>query len=325
MKKTLFAALALVSMASCSNEDVLEVAQKEAIVFDNAFVENSTRAVTDLTKSNLSQFSVYGAITANNSTGLIFNNVKVYTSDYANYTYDNKQYWVANADYNFTAIAPYVENAEWKYETSDAKNGTITYNAASDIDLLFANNVNRNTTTTISTEEVAFTFNHMLSRVRMTFVNAIPATSNITLKISDVKISNAGKTGTLPISAGTSGVWTAEENQLFTFASAGDVIAGAADGVTNYETTEHHYFIPVERTYEATFKVTLIQAGVELGTYERSASLELNLQKGYSYDIKANLTAETVLPDALKPIEFTVNEFDGWETFKSTESTVKVN
>ena len=51
MKKTLFAALALVAMASCSNEEVLEVAQKEAIGFENAFVNNSTRSVVDPSKT----------------------------------------------------------------------------------------------------------------------------------------------------------------------------------------------------------------------------------------------------------------------------------
>ena len=38
MKKTLFAALALAFVASCSNEEVVEMAQKEAIGFDNAFI-----------------------------------------------------------------------------------------------------------------------------------------------------------------------------------------------------------------------------------------------------------------------------------------------
>ena len=55
MKKSfLMLGVAAMALASCTNEEVLNVADSRAISFDNAFVNNSTRAaingVDDLTK-----------------------------------------------------------------------------------------------------------------------------------------------------------------------------------------------------------------------------------------------------------------------------------
>ena len=55
MRKTIFAILAAASLVACSNDEFVNVADKEAIAFDNAFVDNSTRSVVDpsFTNSNL--------------------------------------------------------------------------------------------------------------------------------------------------------------------------------------------------------------------------------------------------------------------------------
>ena len=74
MKKTLFAALALAFVASCSNEEVVEMAQKEAIGFDDAFINNSTRSTIDpsYTETNMFvDFGVYGFVEGST----LFNNV----------------------------------------------------------------------------------------------------------------------------------------------------------------------------------------------------------------------------------------------------------
>ena len=75
MKKILFVAAACVALASCSKEEIVSVDKGAAIGFDT-FVENSTRA-NDITKTNLSQFHVYGSVVANNHEGFIFEKQEV--------------------------------------------------------------------------------------------------------------------------------------------------------------------------------------------------------------------------------------------------------
>ena len=82
MKKTLFAAFALTLMAGCSSEEILEVAQKEVITFDNAFVDKATRAIDGsyYNNGNFTSFEVYGTISGsgnNEGTANIFNQEKV--------------------------------------------------------------------------------------------------------------------------------------------------------------------------------------------------------------------------------------------------------
>ena len=78
MKKFLFLAIAAAAMTSCSQDEVMEVAEKQAISFGNAFVGNVTRAATDKTYSNtnlINTFKVYGTVTGTtgaNGTAYIF-------------------------------------------------------------------------------------------------------------------------------------------------------------------------------------------------------------------------------------------------------------
>ena len=51
MKKYLFMAMAAVAITSWSQDEVMEVAEKQAISFKDAFVEDATRAI-DVTYSN---------------------------------------------------------------------------------------------------------------------------------------------------------------------------------------------------------------------------------------------------------------------------------
>lgn len=323
MKKYLYIALAAAALTGCSSDEAIEMVEQKAIAFDNVFVNNATRAI-DINKDNIENFGVYGSVSANGTQGMIFTNTKVYKSGTA-FRYDNTQYWIASAQYEFTAIAPFQEGdgAIWTYAPTgtDAKNGTITFNneaAQADQDLLFAYKQPQMTPSSITSQPaaVAFDFNHILSRVQFTFVNAIAAASNIKLVVSDVKITDAYKEGTLAVANGaiTADYWTVESTDnsfAIAFANKGTQIAG--DNGT--ETTAHHYLIPANKTYNVTFKVKLLQAGADLGTYERTATVNLDLKKGQSYNVKATLNTDNVLPNALHPIEFTVNSVTEWADF----------
>ena len=61
MKKLFMIGLAATAMlASCSNDETMEMAQQKAIGFSNAFVNNGTRSIVDpsFTKETLEDFAV---------------------------------------------------------------------------------------------------------------------------------------------------------------------------------------------------------------------------------------------------------------------------
>ena len=327
MKKILSIVLIATALMSCNKENTLGSLEQPEIGFGPVFVNNTTKA-TDLSTGTLTEFGVFGAITVGEQSGKIFDNDKVYQNSSNNFVYDDTQYWIPNAQYHFTAIAPYQAgaNAAWSYATDEAQNGTITYNASSDIDLLFAYVKPAQTGATITSQpaKVGFTFDHMLSRARFTFVNEVPAVSNITFKITDVKVLDAYKVGTLAIANGVAGTWAAETSNntyAVAFANTAAVIPGKADGVTNYESTEHHYILPVAKTLNVSFKLEIFQAGVSLGTYDRATTVEITPAKGMSYDIKATLTVDNALPNALYPIEFKVENITNWADFTEVNSS----
>lgn len=328
MKKILFAAVAVMAMAACSNEDVISRPALPVIGFDT-FVENSTRA-NDLIKGKF-DFGVYGLVEKGEQSALIFDNQKVN----ADGSYGPAQYWIAAAQYYFTAIAPYTD-AKWSYATDTAHTGTISFNnaaAEANQDLLFAYNKPAKTPEAITAQpaKVGFTFNHMLSRVRFTFTNGFGEGSNITLQVYDVTITDAYATAELAVADGTPATnWTKFGG---TFSKnfgkvGGNTLATLTDkGATMSASTEHFYLIPANKAYNVNFKVDLYQAGVKLDTYERTATIpaipDTGMQKGKSYDIKTTLTAQNTSDDGqLYPIEFQVEGVSGWANYTNADATV---
>lgn len=301
---------------------------KVAIGFDT-FVENSTRA-NDLTKGNF-DFGVYGLVEKDSNSALIFDNQEVK----ADATYSPAQYWIAAAQYYFTAIAPYTD-AKWSYATTTAHTGTITFDnaaAAANQDLLFAYAKPAQTPAEIKVapDKVGFTFNHMLSRVRFTFANGFGEGSNIKLEVTNVTITDAYATADLAVTDGTpAAAWT---NFGTTFSKNFGQVGGATlatltdTGATMSAATEHFYLIPADKAYNVTFNVTLYQAGVELDTYARTATIPAsNMQKGMSYDIKTTLNALNTSDDGqLYPIEFVVTDVTEWDSFGDGDITGTVN
>lgn len=325
MKKIFIAVLAVAALASCSKEQTVNVDKGAVIGFDT-FVENSTRA-NDLTKGTFN-FGVYGLVEKDSNSALIFNNQEVA----ADGTYSPAQYWIAAAQYYFTAIAPKT-NAKWAYTTTTAHTGTIAFDnqaAEANQDLLFAYVKPAQTPAQITTApaKVGFTFNHMLSRVRFTFANGFGEGSNITLQVTDVTITDAYATADLAVADGTpAAAWT---NFGATFSKNFGQVGGATlatltdTGATMSAATEHFYLIPANKAYNVTFNVTLYQAGVKLDTYARTATIPAtDMQKGMSYDIKTTLNAQNTSDDGqLYPIEFQVNGVENWEDFTNVTGTV---
>lgn len=222
MKRILYTLAAVATLASCSNDELVEVTPKQAITFGNAFVENATRAIDNTLNTNtLTSFNVYGTVTgtgANEGTVNIFNGVEVTknsgegyvsSSDGWGYSAANTQYWIEGNNYKFVAVVNgNVTTGENSMPT------TISYDATSQSDLLYAENVVTGYPNGVADGTVKFTFDHLLSKVQFTFKNTmITNTAAVqgkgdgvmyTYKVSDVKITNAYKGGTYAI---TNKVW----------------------------------------------------------------------------------------------------------------------
>ena len=318
---------AVAALAACTTEQTIVAPQNEAIGFDT-FVANSTRA-TDITTANIADFGVYGTVTKGGNSALIFNNTEV-KKDGDKYKYSPAQYWIAAAEYDFLAFAPYA-NAKWTYTPTNeqvAQNGTFSfdnYAAAADQDVVYA----YQTKTTAdkldasNTQAVEFTFKHILSKVAFSFTNTFND-NKTTLNVYNVKINNTAKTGTMAIAEGVDAAWEVAGDLIVPFgAQAADATAALANGAELK--LAHHYVIPAERVYNITFSVDLYQAGVYLATYNHEIKSTINFAKNGNYVLSVKLAPESIDPEnELYPIEFTVNEVEDWRDNGSVALTEPV-
>lgn len=314
MKKNLFLiGLAAIGMlfASCSNDETVEVAKNQNGIQFKSFVNNSTRA-TDLTTANLADFQVWGIMKKDNQIGKPFVGTQVSKAGGA-WSYGTPVYWEKGYQYSFAAVAPagVFEMVEAPADYQDY--GRVRFdNGSGDTDLLWATNDKGLVTWEgdVCPAAVDLTFNHMLSRVRFNFVNAMDDGSLLTVK--DVTITNACTVGTVALIDDNAGLaWAAIGNAALLFDDAAET-GFAQDAAC---TTGHKYMIPTTKAYNVTFKVERAHNGV-VDTYEHSVNLtEMQMESGKSYQFKAEFTAQNINPDgALCPIVFepTVNEWDAW-------------
>ena len=335
---------AVAALAACTTEQTIVAPQNEAIGFDT-FVDNSTRA-TVITNDNLTEFGVYASIENASGAALILTNERVYND--GGWKYNNTQYWVPQANYEFTAFAPRTNaditpavTAHWTYTptTADGKttadNGVVTFNnegAAADQDFIFAA-ADRDMTNVAALEsqpeKVSFTFAHELSKIAFKFNNGFIAANNITLRVYNVKAAGLVSEATENIASGVASEWTKKGDATFerTFGAQAQADATVIEALNNY-TTDHHYFIPVAGTqYTITFDVDLIQAGVTVDTYHHTINTIPTLAKGSNYMFTTTLDASNVSDDPsqqLYPIEFTVNDVEDWRDNGSVALTEPV-
>lgn len=290
--------IATMMLASCTNEDVLNVSDSRTIGFD-AFVGKTTKA--DITDENIQEFYVFGGYD-NNLTN-VFNNVKVYLDD--TWKYDNTQYWTADKTYKFQGYAPATNTAE------AGENGVnfTKFVADGETDLLASEVVTRTTTSTeegISNSDlIQLTFRHVLSKIKFKFTTNL---DNVNIAISDLTVNALPNTGTYT-NSGTTGTWDVSGNDNYTLSSTGtltnsnDLVSG--DAIVLPQTPN---------SISVTFTVTAT-GGLSL-TKEHTVTLPATtLEEGNVYVYTANITAQNIDPEnPLKPIEFGDPTVEEWST-----------
>ena len=215
---------AIVALTSCTQSEVLDMAQSKAIGF-STFVEKPTKATNDINdgiNSDFKEFYVFGAKgngvkdgssvfvddNANTNTHYI-DHVKVYGGK-SHWTYEPHAYWVANKTFRFAAYADgkgdgtstaaklESENVIFKPQVKDSENKDvwgldIKEYTVSDKDLIAA--VPKEMVVsdiTSSPALVSLTFKHILSKVIFQFYNT-NTDNNLSMQIASFSFDAKGK------------------------------------------------------------------------------------------------------------------------------------
>lgn len=315
--------VAVAALASCTQNEVLEVAEGRAIGFD-AFVNNQTKAVTPVTAITSSQFYVFGeyATTTDSWT--------TEGSAFKNETGDATYYWEPNKTYRFGAYADGL-SGQLSNASFDAANSTLKFTGYTpkDLDLVAAVSADidsQDATQATNANNVSLTFKHMLSQVKLTFTT--DASSTYLLTISNVSISNAVSTadGTLVSSTGTP-TWdnsTATDGYTYEeFNEGGQLVS------KNAPVDQVKLVIPQNNTDNITVTFTATVKAEGTGTTTFTAKLGHTLtdantwKPGYCYNYTANVKLDKVLDNLGEnnvPILFEPS-VEGWQTEQNVPVT----
>ncbi len=304
MKKILISMLAVAALVSCSKEESIRVDQGEAIAFGNAFVDNATRA-TDPSYSgtaDFTSFKVWGTVKANETATpvAIFEDDTVTGTVGVNsvWTCDVKQYWIKDALYNFAALA----NADAVTLGDDKLPKTVTY-TADQTDLVYAKST-QYIGKASGNDLVAFTFQHLLSKVNFTVVNGSQSATGYSFLVRDIKIAGASA-GTCDVTT-TPVTWTATADNGYTIA---DITVDYATASKDCGTA----LLVVPGAVTVSFNVDILVDGVVLGTKEyTSAATTLAPANSYNF---------VVTPTVGEEIKFTVANDPTWT--ENTDITVQ--
>ena len=317
MKKILFALCAVATLASCSNEEIVNF-DKEAIAFDGAFVDNGTRAADNFTikTDSLKDFAVWATTQRRDSDVIvpILDSVVVSrtsTSTPWAYAEEYTQYWIPDNTYQFVAAK--------NYDNVALVNGipaTFDYDAAGQLDLIYAA-CTRTGQEAGANAKVAFTFDHLLSKAYFT-VNTEAmsgANANYTYRITNVRINNAVKEATYTVGAATP--WAGAENSTYNveFGTVNWANKLAANGV--YTSDYARLLVPASYTalnITCTIETLYGDSVIDVQNYNKSIAQEF--VKGYVYNFVL------ALKDPGQPIEFTVTKVNEWNPTTPAETPI---
>ena len=300
MKKTLIALAALAMVAACNKAEVIKTTQDNLIGFEAPFVDNATKAINNdySGTKDLTGFKVYGTVKGNLNPVNIFKDVEIERNnkaygaawDYKNAS--DAEYWVPGCTYNFAAIVDGTVPADGY--TTDGMPAKINYTIG-DGDLLYA-------TATASTVDnanpglVAFTFNHLLSKVYFTVDDQFTS-GDYTYTMTNIMVDGIPSNGVYTVGTTVAnGTWTA---------GSGVVAENAALDFGTFATPNAHLIIPVEQTMNIKFSYDILYKGTSIST------INVNEDLTYTFAQKTVYNINVTLPALGNKIEFTVTAKPG--------------
>lgn len=290
MKKQLFVlGLAVAALASCTNEEVTDIADSNVIGFKAPFVGNATKA--GLSEDNQwgasklpAQFFVYGNTDASTK---VFENVRVYNSN-SQWVYDELKQWASNT-YKFAA-----------YSVTDATGlpadkGTVAFDYDNHkltiTDYISNDNYQQDLLLATSDEDlnptnvpVPFTFKHALAMVKFTFQSSLGDENPIT--ISNFKVSGMHTKGTVAIAnTDKTPTWSAQAAET----SAVDFTDDTWEEVKTTAPVASDEFVVIPQN-STTVTVTFTSAVDGLTDKNLKATITANWEAGKRYNYVATIT-----------------------------------
>lgn len=317
MKKSLFMlGVAVAALSSCSQNEVLEVAESRTIGFAGTGIDNITRG--DILNTNFEQFYVYGGY-GNNA---IFNGISV-TKSGSDWGYTPTQYW-ADGTWNFAGYAGGDGvNASWENSTG-VLTLTVNSDASHQSDVVYAHlkDIEVNDASTYNTP-VSLAFNHLLSKVQFKFTKEVASLGGVNVTLQNFSVS--GITTNAKWVDGTQNVADPSQEGSYGDFSAATEIDGM-DGLS----TIAYYIVPqqVEAFAISAEAVVTDANGAEIKSGNVTATVptavitEWEAQKSYIYT--AELKMENIVdPDdpskEPKPIVFTGRVDTEWTSGGTTD------
>ena len=317
MKKLFIAMLAVAAVTACAKDEAISI-DRQAIGFGNPFVENSTREATDSSYSGtkkLTSFKVYGTVTGNGNTVLLYNGDDVVgeIGDAVWGCTGEAQYWVPNCSYKFYAIADATS-----VSPADAMPTTITYNenTTANGDLIFATveDTTNDQATPSKGNPVKFTFSHLLSKAYFTFKKGEYNNNRYTFTVKNIKFADAYKSGVYNIANGTWGSQNNKGELAFGNLEGNITTVNAANGL---QSANARQFVPA--TYTASnpltisFDVVMMLDGKELSTVNHTKKFPAEGGADYTFAKNKAYNFEVTLGDN-NTITFTVSALTGWDS-----------
>lgn len=350
MKKGLWMlGLAAAAMTSCTQNEVLEVAENRAIGFEDVFVGKATRAaaptentVTELQKAG-NGFYVYGGYET--VTNVFANTHVTYnSSNTPKWGYSPTRYWVANQKYKFVAYAPDMEvTPTFAYgEGTGSNNAQLTFEnvvvtGTSQKDFIVAKSGVITPNDNSYNTAVKFNFFHALSMIKVTLRNGFA--DGVKVAISNFEITGINTKGNFTtasteFSAGNCGTWsdqgTIESTSTFkdgAGATLTELWTTGQDGTTSKAYSNEFIVIPQTiGTVEVKFNVMVADAADNPIVSNKSLVVSIPntgtttkwaINNRYHYTL--TIDGESV---GLKPIVFDEPVVEQWGTYNTEELVV---
>ena len=332
MKKSLFVlGVAVAAFASCTNEEVMEVAENRAIRFD-AFVNNTTKA--DITNNTIDKFWVFADYENTPNWEDVFTNIQVNKpEETGNWIPEQDAYWVNGKTYKFMGYSNggnKINNADFEPTTSTLKLPGYTV-GENDLIVGLTDNI---TGQTSNNSAVSMTFKHALSKVKFTFKTT--ANADLAVKVTSVTFNAINKADYTY--NGTNMAWNTNTSKgNYTY---GDITEIEKADATTGKSSAEKYVIPQSNSaLEVTFTAVIGEEGNPLyGTYKLKGSLKYTNSQagattdewtaGYVYNYTATIDPKELDDTKYNKIEFTVDASTGvgaWTPADDTTVTPEAN
>ena len=303
-KSLLLLGVAVAALASCTQNEVVDIAESNVIKFDNAFVGNTTKAkVPEVTTDNITDIYVYAQNAASDQDGTgtaVFTNEHVYKTTAGEWSYDDLVKWdnTTNTYYKFAAYAGKeltTDHVSFDWSSGLLSFQDLTIDGDNQYDLL-ANSTAVTDESTDGRPKIQFSLGHLLSMVQFTLKSGFGETCKV--KIEEFKFYGLKTQGGCSFSSAWN--WTPSGNDAAIredkfVGAGGEATAVAASSTESKATDVVESWVVIPQAIQGTgaadpkqmvsFKATVFDGEQQLAQKTLTASLPaITWQPGFRYN-----------------------------------------